>query len=317
MTLAVDAIGASSAAYARTPPPPETAESVARTADLETAKAWLAENPDQQEAFFTALASTRPGMIYDLVHASAQIDVAALQAVAQPAPEPSVEDRLWGGLRALGGGLETIAGGALLLAPEPTMATKVGGGVLIAHGADNAVAGMKQVFSGVPEQSLTQAAAEKAAQALGADANTAATIGVGVDVAVGLGAAGLSSAASLGSRSATVWSSIKATQPVYAGTVIPRSFELTTSAGKVWVHGNATEHMAEYATAMLGRGVNPQLVQVGSQVQLNSLKAAVDAASRGGMEYGKVIRTGGWELIFAAPREAGQLPALKHALPLR
>jgi filamentous hemagglutinin len=46
---------------------------------------------------------------------------------------------------------------------------------------------------------------------------------------------------------ASVWESVVATQEVYEGTLIPRSFELTTEgAGRVWVHGNATEHIAEF-----------------------------------------------------------------------
>lgn len=43
----------------------------------------------------------------------------------------------------------------------------------------------------------------------------------------------------------TVFDYINATQSVYPGSVIPRSFELNLSNGdSVWVHGNATEHMA-------------------------------------------------------------------------
>lgn len=48
----------------------------------------------------------------------------------------------------------------------------------------------------------------------------------------------------------TVFDAIKGTQPVYPGSVIPKSFEMTLPNGhKVWVHGNATEHMAEYAAS--------------------------------------------------------------------
>jgi filamentous hemagglutinin len=51
-------------------------------------------------------------------------------------------------------------------------------------------------------------------------------------------------------KTGTVFDSIKGTQPVYPGSVIPKSFEMTLPNGqKVWVHGNATEHMAEYAAS--------------------------------------------------------------------
>ncbi|WNH00174.1 hypothetical protein KYK12_023430 (plasmid) [Escherichia coli] len=48
----------------------------------------------------------------------------------------------------------------------------------------------------------------------------------------------------------TVFDSIKATMPVHPGTVIPQSFEMSLPNGqKIWVHGNATEHMAEYVAS--------------------------------------------------------------------
>jgi filamentous hemagglutinin len=122
-------------------------------------------------------------------------------------------------------------------------------------------------------------------------------------------------AAAASKGTGTVWDAVKATQPVYDGTVIPKSFELATGNGSVWVHGNATEHLAEYATSMINRGATPEMVNLASQQQIRSLQAAVDGATAGGVPYGELVNAGGWELKFAAPREAGQLPALIHALP--
>jgi RHS repeat-associated protein len=115
-------------------------------------------------------------------------------------------------------------------------------------------------------------------------------------------------------RTGTIWDSIKPTQPLYEGTTIPRSFEMTTANGKIWVHGNATEHIAEYATAMLNRGVSPSVVNMSTQAQMRSLQAAVNAATANGVQYGKLLNIGGWELKFGAPQQAGQLPVLIHAL---
>jgi hypothetical protein len=112
----------------------------------------------------------------------------------------------------------------------------------------------------------------------------------------------------------TVWDDIEATQPVHSGTVIPRSFELATASGNVWVHANATKHMADYATSMLGRGVSPELVNLASQIQLGSLQAAVGAGISGGVPYNQIIIVAGWELKFGYPGTADQLPALIHAL---
>jgi filamentous hemagglutinin len=51
-----------------------------------------------------------------------------------------------------------------------------------------------------------------------------------------------------------------------------------------------------------------------TQAQLGSLQSAVEAATRNGVPYGKILNIGEWELKFAAPRNAGDLPSLIHAL---
>ena len=113
----------------------------------------------------------------------------------------------------------------------------------------------------------------------------------------------------------TVWDFIKSTQPNYPGSVIPKSFELSLSNGQtVWVHGNATEHIAEYAK-MKAVNYTPEAVRLASQQQLASLQAAVNTATKSGVPYDKVINVGGWELKFSPARDAGGYPALIHALP--
>ena len=128
--------------------------------------------------------------------------------------------------------------------------------------------------------------------------------------------AGLSSARTFATES-TIWSSIKATQPVYEGTVIPRSFELATQNGSVWVHGNATKHMAEYAISQSGQHIGQNVINLNSQLQLTSLQGAVNTAISKGVPVNQLINVGGWGLKFGAPRQSGQLPTLIHALPLK
>ncbi len=154
---------------------------------------------------------------------------------------------------------------------------------------------------------------EGAKVAAGAAANKVLRAEVGAAVDSGASSAARSVESRVVDSTGTVWDSIKATQPVYKGSVIPKSFELSASTGKFWVNGNATEHIAEYA---VGRAVNgaPEAVRLASQVQLGSLKAAVEAATRQGVRFGEIIQVGGWELKFGVPRQVGQLPALIHAL---
>ena len=115
----------------------------------------------------------------------------------------------------------------------------------------------------------------------------------------------------------TVWDSVKATQPNYPGSVIPKSFEMTLPNGqKVWIHGNATEHIAEYAQ-FKAKDYTPEAVRLSSQQQLNSLQGALNSATKNGVEYNKLITIGGWELKLAPPRQLGELPAVIHARPVK
>lgn len=114
----------------------------------------------------------------------------------------------------------------------------------------------------------------------------------------------------------TVWDDIIASQPNYSGSVLPKSFELATANGtKVWVHGNATEHIAEYLS-MKAINSTPEAVRLATQQQLRSLQSAVDAATKNGIIYDQLIQIGGWELKFGMARVPGQLPVLFHAIPI-
>ena len=53
-----------------------------------------------------------------------------------------------------------------------------------------------------------------------------------------------------------VWFYIKSTQDVYAGTDLPRSFNIDVPNGQMWTHGNATKHMHE---AILSLKEDPKL----------------------------------------------------------
>jgi hypothetical protein len=286
---------------------------LATAGNVSGAKAYMDRYPEKIDAVLQAFAQVKPGLIPQLIEVSGTVVNKHIEAQQS---QPSLGNRIWGGVRAIGGGVEAVVGGLLILAPEPTMLTKVGGGVMAVHGSDNFIAGVRQAWTGQTTDSMTQQAATAAAERMGADPVTAGRIGVGIDIGVGLAGSGLASLGRLASGSRLVWGSIRATQPVYQGTVIPRSFEMATGAGKFWVHGNGTKHLAEYANTMLNRGVAPNLVNLASQVQLSSLKAAMAAASKQGIVYGQPMRIGGWELVFSKlPTDV--LPVLKHALPLR
>lgn len=115
------------------------------------------------------------------------VQLAAVLAHDHVSPDASFTNRLWGGLRTVGGVLELLGAGALCVAPEPTGLTKAGCVVLGAHGADGTATGMRQVYTGQTEASLTESGVAAMARALGASEDAASNIGVAVDVGLPLG----------------------------------------------------------------------------------------------------------------------------------
>ncbi len=141
---------------------------------------WVSKPPAVMQP--EALAQEQAGL--EVVLTPVQL-AAVLEGETLDEPAPAAT-RLWGAVTLVAGALELVGAGALLLAPEPTMATKVAGGALGAHGLDTAGAGLRQIVSGQSQSTITATAARSAAELLGADPKTAAQIGVGVDMAVPL-----------------------------------------------------------------------------------------------------------------------------------
>jgi hypothetical protein len=111
----------------------------------------------------------------------------------------------------------------------------------------------------------------------------------------------------------TVWDRITPTQPVYEGSPIPRSFELTTESGRIWVHPNASKHIVERYWANVTR-LGTEGANIAAQQELRSLEAAVSWRIQNGVPYGHMVTESGWELMFSKSRFSGGLPVLKHAL---
>src|SRR4029453_6497554 len=99
---------------------------------------------------------------------------------------PSWTNRLFGGLKLLGGLGETALGILGILAPDPTLLTKVGGGLLTAHGLDTTQSGLRQLWTGETTRSLTSLGLGAGAELLGASEGTAYYIGEFGDAGVGI-----------------------------------------------------------------------------------------------------------------------------------
>ena len=120
---------------------------------------------------------------------------------------------------------------------------------------------------------------------------------------------------------AVVWNHIKATQESYSGTLIPKSFEIDvprssiTPAGKMWTHGNATEHMYEAMISIKNnprlKGSNPNLY---SQFVLYDYYKSLRIAVSKGINFKTAVSIGNWEFAFALARNGQKYPVVKHAL---
>ncbi len=120
---------------------------------------------------------------------------------------------------------------------------------------------------------------------------------------------------------AVVWKHIKPTADSYPNSKIPRSFEVdvpktsSTPAGKMWTHGNATEHMYEALISLkeipMLKISNPNLY---TQFILYDYYKSLGLAVSKGIKYSGTITIGSWEFAFAKPRVGAKYPVVKHAL---
>lgn len=120
---------------------------------------------------------------------------------------------------------------------------------------------------------------------------------------------------------ASVWQHLSSTQDTYNNTCIPKSFEIDvpisqyTPNGKMWTHGNATEHMVEAVNSVKNnprlKNSNPKLY---SQFILYDYYRTLENSVRKGIKFERVVKEGKWEFIFAKPRKGNKYPVVKHAV---
>jgi len=94
-------------------------------------------------------------------------------------------NRLWGGLRMIGGAGQLVLGGLALAAPEPTMVTKVVGTVAVVNGSDDFMTGWRQMISGSQERGAIETAVTETAEAAGMSRPNAEALGTGTSMALG------------------------------------------------------------------------------------------------------------------------------------
>ena len=114
--------------------------------------------------------------------------------------------------------------------------------------------------------------------------------------------------------SAEVWDNITSTQPNYAGTEIPRSFVITTPKSTFWVHGNATEHMAEYVIKQANAGHSLGSTRLDSQIILSDMRTSLSEVTKEGIKYNTPLQHGNWEFIIKKSNDSDKYDAVIHAM---
>ncbi len=101
-----------------------------------------------------------------------------------------VTARPMGAIRAVGGIAEATIGAAGIVAPEP--ATTIGGVVVFAHGADQTSTGLRQIWTGRRERSLTSTSVASGLTMFQVDSRVAGRAGENFDMAMSLFSGGYS-----------------------------------------------------------------------------------------------------------------------------
>ncbi|MXP05566.1 RHS repeat-associated core domain-containing protein, partial [Apibacter sp. B3546] len=186
--------------------------------------------------------------------------------------------RILGGVKAVGGALEMVAGGALLVTPEPTMATKAAGVVVAVHGADVASSGLRQMWTGEEESSLTS----QGLQAAGMSKQNAEIVDASISI-IGSGGAGLiSNTSKAGNISGAVsnYSKIGSTGKVGEDALKLLGGEsqvpFKTSKGMRYIDqlvGNSA-HESKVGYTTLSKGVQKQIMKDADLIQKGQIESS-------------------------------------------
>ena len=113
---------------------------------------------------------------------------------------------------------------------------------------------------------------------------------------------------------AEVWNNITPTQPNYSGTELPRSFVMKTSKDSFWVHGNATEHMADYLIKQSNSGHSLGSTKLDTQLMLSDMRSSLSTVTQGGIKYNTPLKHGNWEFIIKPSRTKNKHDLIIHAM---
>lgn len=111
----------------------------------------------------------------------------------------------------------------------------------------------------------------------------------------------------------SVWNKITATDTCYPGTVLPKSFNMSTNNGTMHITPNGTKHMHELLSSKNGlshfKNSDPKLL---TQFLLYNFDHALNTALSNGIKPNELAIAEGWEFKFNK-RKDDLYPAVFHA----
>lgn len=234
------------------------------------------------------------------------VQLAAILESAHLAEHQRFVNRLWGGAQLVGSALQLIGGVGMFLVPEPTMLTKVGGGVLVAHGADSGQAAVRQIWTGETTKDFTQMAGEGAARELGASDRTAYWAGVGLDVAVPLSASiALGAERILAVRAGRI---SLAAEEAAGGHTIAKHIGQTEEALRARL---IAEPRIPAASSFTSLRVAEDVVTDAIRLNNANIKAWASSGAKGGLE---LVYSGSSPIGSGVVRASGKLEVMSNAI---
>ena len=93
-----------------------------------------------------------------------------------------------------------------------------------------------------------------------------------------------------------------------------KSNYIKTPNNTFWVHGNATEHMAEYVIKQANSGHSLGSTKLDSQIILSDMHASLSEVTKGGIKYNTPLQHGNWEFIIKKSNNSEKYDAVIHAM---
>ncbi|MDH6252847.1 RHS repeat-associated protein [Chryseobacterium sp. H1D6B] len=98
---------------------------------------------------------------------------------------------------------------------------------------------------------------------------------------------------------------------------VPKFYSYTTGKGSFFISPHAFKHLEELTGRV--KHIGARYTELIGDIWVSSINTAIDDVVKktgGKIEFDKMYKSGGNEIMFGAPRKAGELPAVKHFQPV-